>query len=77
MSLDLFDLSFGHCLTNGCSLLDRIPYSTCACHYTSRPAVVLDSIVRQGPGHLVLDGYHCLILLEALPSSWGGGALIK
>ena len=42
------------------------------CHYTSRPAVVLDSVVRQGPGHLVLDGYHCLILSEALPSSWGG-----
>ena len=32
MSLDLFDLSFGHCLTNRCSLLDRIPYSTCPSH---------------------------------------------
>ena len=29
VSLDLFDLSFGHCLTNRCSLLGRIPYSTC------------------------------------------------
>ena len=25
----------------------------------------------------LMCSYHCLILLEALPSSWGGGALIK
>ena len=30
------DLSFGHCLTNRCSLLDRIPYSTCPSHRFSQ-----------------------------------------
>ena len=54
------------------SLISSIILEKGVCHYTSRPAVVLDSIVRQGPGHLVLDGYHCLILSEALPSSWWG-----
>ena len=55
------------------SLISSIILEKGACHYTSRTAVVLDSVVRQGPGHLVLDGCHCLILSEALPSSWGGG----
>ena len=55
------------------SLISSIILEKGACQYTSRPAVVLDSVVRQGPGHLVLDGYHCLILSGALPSSWGEG----
>ena len=57
------------------SLISSIILEKGVCHCTSRPPVVLDSVVRQRPGHLVLDGYHCLILSEALPSSWGGGRL--
>ena len=46
-------------------------------HYSSRPLVVLDSVVRQRPGHLVLDGYHCLHSLTPFPRVGGGGDLIK
>ena len=48
------------------SLISSIILEKGVCHCSSRP-VVLDSVVRQRPGHLVLDGYHCLILSETLP----------
>ena len=55
------------------SLTSSIILEKGVCHCSSRPPVVLDSVVRQRPGHLVLDGYHCLILSDALPLSGGGG----
>ena len=46
--------------------------------YSSRPPVVLDSVVRQRPGHLKLDGYHCLHSLTPFPRVGGGGGdLVK
>ena len=49
------------------SLISSIILGKGVCHCSSRPPVVLDSVVRQRLGHLVLDGYHCLILSETLP----------
>ena len=40
--------------------------------YSPRPLVVLDSVVRQSPGYLVLDGYHCLHSLTPFPRVGGG-----
>ena len=49
------------------SLISSIILEKGVGHCSSRPPVVLNSVVRQRPGHLVLDGYHCLILSNALP----------
>ena len=40
--------------------------------YSPSSLVVLDSVVRQSPGNLVLDGYHCLHSLTPFPRVGGG-----